>query len=203
MVRLFCGVFLAFSVSCAADSSPLVQEGAAAEVEAAAPDFVLQDTEGKSVRLSELRGKTVVLEWFNPDCPFVKYAYNQGPLKALPQSWMDKDVVWLAVNSGAPGKQGAGVERNKKARSQYQMPHRVLIDEGGEVGRAYSAKTTPQIVVIDGKGIVRYNGALDNQPLGRGKAGLQVYADQVLGAVTAGKPSPHSRTKPYGCSVKY
>ena len=203
MVRLFFLVSLLWAVVSAQDVSVLVDAAATAEIDSAAPDFTLKDTDGESVRLSTLKGKTVVLEWFNPDCPFVKYAYNDGPLKRLPKRWLAQDVVWLAVNSGAPGKQGAGLERNKRARSEFQMPHRVLMDEGGVVGRAYSAKTTPQIVVIDAKGVVRYNGALDNQPMGRGKSGAQVYADEVLSAISKGKPSPHARTRPYGCSVKY
>ncbi len=186
-----------------AGSAPLLNGDSIAEVGTAALDFSLKDTDGGSFRLSDFKGKTVVFEWFNPDCPFVKHAYNDGPLGKLPKQWLDRGVVWVGVNSGAIGKQGAGVERNQRARVDWEMSHRVLIDAGGEVGRAYGAKTTPQIVVIDEAGIVAYNGALDNQPMGRGKAELQVYADEVLAAVTAGKPSPHSRTKPYGCSVKY
>jgi len=196
-------LFLLSAVALAQASTPMVDSSATAEIDSVAPDFMLKDTDGGSVRLSTLKGKTVVLEWFNPDCPFVKYAYDKGPLMHLPKQWMDKDVVWLAVNSGSPGKQGAGLDRNKRARADLQMPHRVLIDESGDVGRAYGAKTTPQIVVIDATGIVRYNGALDNQPMGRGKSAPQVYADEVLSAVLKGNPSPHSRNKPYGCSVKY
>ena len=186
-----------------ADSAPLAKAGAVAEVNAVAPDFTLKNTNGEEFRLSSFKGKTVVLEWFNPDCPFVKHAYQDGPLAGLPKLWLDREVVWVGVNSGAAGKQGAGAERNKKARVEWEMPHQVLLDGGGEVGRAYGAKTTPQIVVIDEAGVVRYNGALDNQPMGRGKGDLQVYTDEVLTALTAGKPSPHARTKPYGCSVKY
>lgn len=137
-----------------------------AQLGQAAPDFELQDLSGKTYKLSELRGKTVILEWYNPQCPFVEYAYNQGPLKGLAARSKDK-VVWLNINSGAPGKQGSGKELNAKLAQSLGVQHPVLLDESGTVGRAYGAKTTPHMFIIDDKGVLVYRGALDNAPFGK------------------------------------
>ncbi len=177
-----------------------------ATVGAAAPDFTLSATDGTSVHLKDLRGSTVVLEWFNPDCPFVRYAHDaEGPLADLGDTWNAKDgVVWLAINSGAEGKQGHGLERNQAARTEWSLDHAVLLDPAGTVGHAYGAKTTPQMVVIDAEGIVRYTGGLDDAPLGKAPGGAPTpYFAQALAAVVNGKPVATPSTKPYGCSVKY
>ncbi len=177
---------------------------ATAAVGQAAPAFTLTDTDGKTVKLADYAGKTVVLEWFNPDCPFVKYAHGDGPLKDQAARWAKKGVVWLAINSGAPGKQGAGKDRNVEARKEYGMAYPVLLDENGATGKAYGAKTTPHMYVIDGKGNLVYIGALDNAPLGRVDGDTLVnYVDQALDAVLAGKKVATPQTKSYGCSVKY
>ena len=168
-----------------------------------APDFTLPDTTGADFTLSAHRGSTVVLEWFNPDCPFVRYAYEDGPLAKMAQTWTDQGVVWVAVNSGKPGKQGTGAERNTKARADWKMPAPVLLDESGSVGRTFEAKTTPQIVVINPEGTLVYNGALDNRPLGKGAGEVRSYAAEVLAEVTTKGTAPYPRQKPYGCSVKY
>jgi peroxiredoxin len=180
-----------------------VVEDAAAKVGALAPDFSLKDLDGADFTLSAHRGEVVVLEWFNPDCPFVKHAYGDGPLKDAGTRWTAKGVTWVAINSGKPGKQGTGAERNREARADYAMAAPVLLDESGDVGRLYGAVTTPQIYVVDKAGTLVYNGALDDQPLGRGAGAPRVYADEVLAAVTEGAPAPYGRQKPYGCSVKY
>ncbi len=173
-----------------------------ATVGAAAPDFTLTDTDGNAVSLSSFAGKTVVLEWFNPDCPFVKYAHgDKGPLKEQPGRVASDDLVWLAVNSGAPGKQGHGVERNAKARVDYGMDYPVLIDEDGTVGRTYGAKTTPHIYVISPAGTLVYNGGLDGAPMGNGDKTNHV--DACLTDLAAGREVANSGSKPYGCSVKY
>jgi len=180
-------------------------EFGAVEIGAAAPAFTLKNLAGEPVSLADHAGKVVVLEWFNPGCPFVKQAHGGGgALETMASQWADKEVVWLAINSGAPGKQGTGVETNLTAKKEWSMNHPVLLDEDGKVGRLYAAKTTPQMVVIDTQGRQVYNGALDNAPFGKTKGEtLSPITDNVLTAVTQGKESPHSRSKPYGCSVKY
>ena len=183
---------------------PFSGEMSAAAVGQPAPDFVLPDPDGALTRLSDHRGKVVVLEWFNPDCPFVVYAHNKGPLQTLPKKWSEQGVVWLPVNSNAAGKQGHGADRNRKAKGEYGLPQPVLLDESGAVGKAYGAKTTPQIYVINPEGVLVYNGGLDNAPLGEAPGGtVQPFADQAIAKVVAGETPAAGRTKPYGCSVKY
>ena len=138
-----------------------------AKVGEAAPAFSLPDLDGKPVALADFAGKTVVLEWFNPDCPFVKYAHGDGPLKDMAKQQSQAGVVWLAINSGAAGKQGNGVERNREAKQEWAMEHPILIDEDGTVGHSYGAATTPHMFVINPEGKLVYAGGLDNAPLGR------------------------------------
>jgi len=167
-----------------------------------APDFTLTDTDGAAVSLSSFAGKTVVLEWFNPDCPFVKYAHGaNGPLKGQPARVTSDDVVGIAINSGAPGKQGYGLERNQRARTEYGMDYPVLLDESGAVGRTYGAKTTPHLYVIDPTGTLVYAGGLDDAPMGTGNASNHV--DACLADLAAGRDVANAASKPYGCSVKY
>ena len=132
-----------------------------------APAFSLVDTEGKSHQLSEYRGKTVVLEWFNPDCPFVNYAHSKGELQEMAKQLGDDDTVWLSVNSNAPGKQGAGVERNRTARTHYGIQNAVLLDESGQVGRAYGAQNARMFLnrPQGHPGVPRREG-IDNAPMG-------------------------------------
>ena len=170
----------------------------------AAPDFTLTDTEGNTVTLSSLRGKIVVLEWFNPGCPFVRYAHGEGPLRDLAARHMATGVVWLAINSGARGKQGYGLDMNREWREKWHMEYPVLLDESGDVGRAYGASNTPHMFVIDARGSLVYKGALDNAPLGKVPSeGHRIYVNDALAAVAAGRPVEVAETKPYGCSVKY
>jgi peroxiredoxin len=139
-----------------------------AKVGEPAPAFTLPSVAGETISLADYAGKTVVLEWFNPDCPFVKYAHDEGgPLASLGNEQSKAGIVWLAINSGASGKQGAGVERNKQAQADWKLEHPILIDEDGKVGRTYGAQTTPHMFVIDPAGKLIYAGALDNAPLGR------------------------------------
>ena len=170
-----------------------------------APDFTLKDTEGKSHTLSEYTkaGKVVVLEWFNPECPFVKkHHVNNKTMANAYQAAAKNGVVWLAINSGAPGKQGAGLERNVKAKTEYGISYPLLLDEAGTVGRAYGAKTTPHMYVIAKDGSVAYAGAIDNNPAAD-KLGDTNYVNAALTALAAAKPVAETRTKSYGCSVKY
>ena len=165
-----------------------------------APDFQLDSTEGRSYSLSSFKGKVVVLEWFNPGCPFVKYVYKNELTKTLAKD--NSDVVWLAINSSAPKKQGHGVKANKKAIEKWSIPYPVLLDESGMVGKAYDAKTTPHMYIIDQNGILVYQGALDDAPFGKGKTKTP-YVQNALKALNAGTEISPSQTKAYGCSVKY
>ena len=172
-----------------------------------APDFSLPDLDGKQVKLSDFKGKTVVLEWFNPECPFVKASHTKGSLVGTAKKHTAKGIVWLAINSGAPGKQGNGVEKNKEGLKTFGLAHPVLLDEKGEVGKTYGASNTPHLYVIDKTGTLVYRGAIDNSPDGEGqnpKDGKLVnYVDAALEDVAAGRPVKTNDTKAYGCSVKY
>ena len=176
----------------------------AATVGEKAPDFTLTDLDGTEHTLSAYAGKTVVLEWFNPGCPFVVAAHGEGPLKDMAKTYMDKGVVWLSINSGAPGKEGHGAEVNKKAVADWAMPNPVLVDEAGTVGRQYGAKTTPHMYVIDPQGTLVYAGGLDNAPRNeQPAAGYVPFTAQAIDAVLAGEPVATSKTQAWGCSVKY
>ena len=167
----------------------------------------LTDYEGKAVHLADLRGKTVVLEWFNPDCPFVKKAHTKGSLNGLAKRWTDKGVVWLGIDSAAPGKQGHDAVDVAAGKKAFEIDHPILADESGKVGHLYGATNTPHLFVVDPKGVLVYRGAIDNSPDGEGESPtggkLVNYVDAALSAVTAGKPVETSTTKAYGCSVKY
>lgn len=177
---------------------------AEAQVGQAAPDFTLTDLDGNTHSLAALKGKTVVLEWFNPGCPYVVAAYEGGPMNDLIREYRERGVIWLTINSGAQGKQGHGVENNKAAASKWAMPQPVLLDESGTVGRAYGAKVTPHLYVIDPQGTLVYAGALDNAPRNEvPAAGHVAFTRNALDATLAGEPVKASKTQAWGCSVKY
>jgi peroxiredoxin len=175
-----------------------------AKVGEAAPNFTLKDTEGKEHKLSDLTkaGKIVVLEWFNPDCPVSKaYHAPERSMKATASELAGKGVVWLAVNSGAPGNQGAGVERNRQALKEFEMAYPVLMDEDGHVGKLYAARTTPHMFVIGTDGKLAYAGAIDDgDPRAKGKTN---YVRDAVVALKEGKDVAVKESKPFGCSVKY
>jgi Redoxin len=177
-----------------------------AELGQPAPEFTLTDLDGKSVSLSQFKGKTVVLEWFNPGCPFVQASHNVGSLKGLAAKH-SSDVVWLAINSGAQGKQGAGIEANREGLNKFGLQHPVLIDETGSVGQLYGAERTPHMFVINPEGVLVYRGAIDNSPDGEGQSPeggkLVNYVESALQAVSTGAKVSPAETKAYGCSVKY
>jgi peroxiredoxin len=169
-----------------------------------APDFTLPDLDGGAVTLSAYRGKTVVLEWFNPGCPYVKDAHDPGgALDGLAAKAVADGVVWLAINSGAPGKQGHDVAENLQAKAAWAMAHPILRDENGSVGKAFGAATTPHVFVIDGQGVVQYEGAVDNQPMRQATGDKLPYLERALADLKAGNAVRTPRTKPWGCSVKY
>lgn len=168
------------------------------------PDFTLNDLDGKPVSLKDHRGKVVVVEWYNPDCPFVKAAHTEGPLKDMAKRNAEKGVVWLAINSGAAGKQGNGLERNRVSVREYELANPVLLDEAGAVGRAWGATATPHMYVIDAAGKLVYRGALDNKPLGRLKGDTYTpYTQDGIDAALAGRAAPSPVTQAWGCAVKY
>lgn len=168
-----------------------------------APDFKLPALGGGEHSLSQYKGKVVVLEWFNPDCPFVKAAHENGALKTAAKD--NQDVVWLAINSGAPGKQGHGKETNTAGRDRYGMAHPILLDEDGKVGAAYQAQRTPQMYIVDAQGKLVYRGALDNTGSGdpQDSENYVNHLEEALKDVRAGKPVRTPETKAWGCSVKY
>jgi cytochrome oxidase Cu insertion factor (SCO1/SenC/PrrC family) len=171
-----------------------------------APDFTLTDLDGKQVKLAAFKGKVVVLEWFNPGCPFVKRSHTVGSLVGTAQRHMKDGVVWLGVNSSAAGK-GADPKLNVDAVKTWSIPNPVLRDETGKVGKAYGATNTPNMFVIDKTGTVVYAGAIDNSPDGEGQSPqggkLVNYVDAALDDVAAGRPVKTALTKPYGCTVNY
>jgi peroxiredoxin len=181
--------------------------GASALIGKPAPDFTLKDLDGHDVALASFKGKVVVLEWFNPGCPFVNKAHTVGSLKGEAKKHEAEGVVWLAVNSSAPGKQGSDPAMNRDAVQRFGIDHPVLRDETGTVGHAYGATNTPNMFVIDKNGVVVYAGAIDNSPDGEGAspAGgtLVNYVGAALEDLAAGRPVRTASTKPYGCSVKY
>lgn len=172
-----------------------------------APDFQLRAEDGKHYKLSQYRGKTVVLEWLNHGCPFVRKHYDSGNMTAMQAKYTGKDVVWLSIVSSAEGKQGhvdMSGAFSEKQKYKSQATH-ILLDPQGEVGRTYDAKTTPHMYVIDSKGILQYAGAIDSIP-SADQADIKKatnYVAQALDEVMAGNPVKITSTKAYGCSVKY
>ena len=167
-----------------------------------APDFELNSFDGPKVKLADLKGKIVVLEWFNFECPFSRYHYEKATTMAdLAKKYKDRGVVCFAVNSTSHTTAAANREFAKK----HKVPYPILDDTSGEVGRAYAARTTPHIIVIDKNGFVAYNGAIDTAPLGqvKGEAGKINYVDKALAELTSGQNVSTPATSPYGCSVKY
>ncbi|MFG0305914.1 MAG: redoxin domain-containing protein [Phycisphaerales bacterium JB040] len=179
-----------------------------AELNKEAPDFTITDVTGKEHTLSSYTeaGKVVVLEWFNPDCPVVKARYENFEGDVPPTIQLEKDhadkVVWLRINSGAEGKQGAGVERNKKAMTDFGIETPILLDMSGKVGKAYGAKVTPEMYVIDGEGVLRYHGAIDSNQ-GKRDLGDDFYLKSALQSVLAGETVATQETRAQGCGIKY
>lgn len=172
-----------------------------------APEFTVTDTEGKEHTLSDYKGKIVVLEWFNGECPFVVKQHKEGPLKDQGNKAIkDGEVVWIAIVTGRAGKQGTGTERNAEYRDEWNMAYPIALDETTEVGRLYGATNTPHMFVIDQKGVLQYKGAIDNAPMGRIKGGGDEfinYVEDAIEAIKAGETVPVTETQAYGCTVKY
>lgn len=179
----------------------------AATVGQPAPDFTAPDLSGKPVKLSDFKGKFVVLEWTNPQCPYVKRHYDSGNIPSLQKEVGAKEVVWIAVNSSseASGEFTPPDAMTKWLTSKGAAPKATLIDKDGKVGRLYNARTTPHMYVIDPQGKLVYAGAIDDKRWANAEEtkSAKNYVRAALGEAMAGKPVSVSATSPYGCSVKY
>ena len=179
----------------------------AAKVGSPAPTFTGTDTHGQTHKLADYRGKYVVLEWTNKDCPYTRKQYDSGNMQSLQREWTAKGVVWLTILSSAPGKQGymTAAEENAWLKKIHAAPTAAILDPTGEIGLLYKAKTTPQMIVIDPAGKLIYDGAIDDHPttdvadVPRSKN----YLSAALKEAMAGQPVALAYTRPYGCSVKY
>ena len=176
-------------------------------VGSAAPDFSLTDAKGKTHSLSQYKGKYVVLEWFNPECPFVKKHYGSGNMQKLQEDYTGKGVVWLTIDSNAPGTEGNLTSEQAVQKMTEWKTHQtsLLLDPEGKAGRAYGAKNTPNMVVINPEGKLIYEGAIDSKatPNPTDIPSSTNYVKVALDESLAGKPVTTANTRPYGCSVKY
>ncbi len=171
-----------------------------------APAFSLPAVDGTTHSLEDYRGKIVVLEWYNPDCPFVRQAHGtDGALRSRAARATADGIVWLAVNSSAPGTQGHGLARNQASLSEYDLAHPILLDEAGTVGHVYGATNTPHLFVVAPDGTLAYAGALDNLPYGeqRERGSTRHYLDEALTALREGRIVATPQTRAWDCTVKY
>ena len=180
---------------------------AAAQISKPAPEFSLTDTHGKTHKLSDFKGKVVVLEWVNLGCPYVKNQYGTRNMQNLQKTYTGKGVVWLTVCSSAEGEQGHynATDWNKQISQHGIASSAVLIDADGTVGQLYGAKVTPHMYVINSDGTLAYNGAIDSAPTTKPAETAQAknYVAAAVEALLAGKPVENTATKPYGCGIKY
>jgi peroxiredoxin len=179
----------------------------AARVGEPAPDFTGTDSHGQTHKLSDYRGKFVVLEWTNNGCPYTQKHYNSGNMQALQKEWTAKGVVWLTILSSAPGAQGymTAADENDYIIKVHADPTAAILDPTGTIGREYSARTTPHMFVIDPTGKLIYAGAIDDHPTPDPEdiKASKNYVSEALTEAMAGQPVATSSTRPYGCSVKY
>lgn len=177
------------------------------ELGSEAPDFTLTDMNGNEITLSDYRGKKVVLEWTNHECPYVKKHYNSGNMQRTQRAVTEDGGVWLSIISSAPGEQGYVSSEKAQALSTERGVYAdtVLMDPEGTVGHLFDARTTPQMVLIDEEGIIHYQGAIDDKPSARPSSleGAKNYLLAAWSEVKAGDDVSEAMTKPYGCGVKY
>ncbi len=180
---------------------------AMAEIGQKAPDFTLTGADGKEYSLSDFKGKYIVLEWINFDCPFVKNQYGTNNMQTLQSQYVKKGVVWLSICSSAPGKQGnfTGEALDHRIASVKSMATAYLVDADGKVGRMYGAKTTPDMYIINPEGMLIYAGGIDDTPSTKPSEleGAHNYVSAALDAAMNGKPVSNAVTASYGCAVKY
>jgi peroxiredoxin len=181
--------------------------GAPPQIGQPAPDFTAVNSKGEPVHLSDYRGKTVVLEWSNADCPYTRKHYSSGNMQGLQALAQKSGIVWFTIISSAPGKQGYvnGAAADALTQSRHAVPTGVLLDPTGAVGRLYAAKTTPHMFVIDKDGALKYMGGIDSLATADEAdiARAEPYLQEAMLAVALGNLPPHAVTKPYGCSIKY
>lgn len=188
-------------------ASTALSPALAVDVQQPAPDFTATGANGQPIQLSAYKGKVVVLEWTNHDCPFVKKHYESGNIPKLQKEAAAQGVVWLQVISSAPGQQGHVNAATAKQVNEYReaKPAGTVLDESGAVGKLYGARTTPHIFVIDQQGKLAYKGGIDSIPSNRPEdiAQAEPYARNAIQATLKGQPVAKASTQPYGCSVKY
>ena len=181
--------------------------GMQAKIGAPAPGFSLTDSNGKSVSLADFKGKTVVLEWTNHDCPYVRKHYGGNAMQALQKKWTAQGVVWLTLISSEPGSQGfvSAEQANKLTMDRGAAPTAVLFDPKGQAGHAYGAQITPHMYVITGDGTLVYMGGIDDKATTRldDLKTAKNFVDQALTEVSQGKPVSVTTSRPYGCTIKY
>jgi peroxiredoxin len=185
----------------------IADPGTQARIGASAPTFKLTDSNGKSVSLADFKGKTVVLEWTNHDCPYVRKHYGGQAMQHLQQKWTDAGVVWLTIISSAQGEQGfvTPEQANKLTADRGAKPTAVLFDTKGGVGHLYGASTTPHMYVIKGDGTLAYMGGIDDKATSRLEdlKTAKNYVDAALSEIAQGKQVTTTTARPYGCSIKY
>ncbi len=180
---------------------------AAVKIGQPAPDFTGTDSNGQQQTLSSYRGKFVVLEWTNHDCPYVRKHYGAGNMQAQQRDAADAGVVWLSVISSAPGQQGhvEPSKANELTRSRDAAPHAVVLDPSGDIGRSYDARTTPHMYIVDPNGTLVYQGGIDSitsadqDDIPNARQHVRIALNELL----SGAPVSQAVTRPYGCSVKY
>ena len=180
--------------------SSLAQEPTLSEL----AEIHLTSLEGGTVKLRQFQGSPIVIEFFNPDCPFVKRAHTRASFKTLVKTAKSNGAVWLAINANAVGSQGAGVERNRRAQKEFGLTYPILLNENGQLGRLLGATSTPEFFVFDAKGVIVYRGGLDSTG-GRRDPGEKAipWLDNALTQVFLNQRVKQPQTKPWGCSIKY
>jgi peroxiredoxin len=179
----------------------------AVEIGSPAPDFTAQDTYGRTHTLSQYKGKFVVLEWHNRECPYTRKHYDSGNMERLQKEWTSRGIVWFTVISSAPGQQGymTAEQENAYVSQVKASPTAVLLDPTGQLGHRYGAKTTPHMFIINPAEVLIYDGGIDDKPTTdvADIATARNYVSQALEEALAGKPVSTPVSRPYGCSVKY
>ena len=214
VLALFAALFLMITTAPGSSAAPEsveaetpAEKSTVATIGLPAPDFSAVDTTGKTVSLSGLKGKTVVLEWTNNQCPFVRKFYDTNTMQDMQKDAAAKGIVWLTINSAAEGKQGYtdADGANKIIANEKAKEAAYLLDSSGEIGRLYNASSTPHMFVIDPEGILVYAGAMDDQPSVSHNSldGATNYVKLALADLAAGQAVKVATSKPYGCAVKY